>query len=393
VTIAFLVCAAFAAAPAGSPPTAGIPFEITSNKPFVQVTLNGSAPQWFILDTGCAGGSVIAKECADRLGLTHGQDDAQHLGAGQGVAVGISRAGSTLFGLGADTLRAAEPRVFTLAHVSPYEGRRVDGLLGEDFLRRYVVRIDYEKRELRVQDPGNFVPDPKSIVVPITILGGLAVADGSVKLRDGTTIPGHFIIDTGVRTTLILFHPFAVAHGLLDQPGNLLDATVGGGAGGETRGDIGRLAALSLGPSTFDRPHAIYSRDTVGVFASPDLDGIVGGELLRHGVVTFDYPHERILIDPYPNPAAFDYDMSGLFLVAQGDDFARIVAISVTKGTPASEAGMVAGDEIRAIDGIRAPALSLERAREMLRKPGAHRLELTRDGKSVQVTVKARRLV
>ena len=31
-----------------------IPFEISSNKPFVQVSVYGSKPLWFVLDTGCA---------------------------------------------------------------------------------------------------------------------------------------------------------------------------------------------------------------------------------------------------------------------------------------------------------------------------------------------------
>jgi len=33
----------------------------------VRVTINGSAPQTFILDTGSRGSSIIARECADRL--------------------------------------------------------------------------------------------------------------------------------------------------------------------------------------------------------------------------------------------------------------------------------------------------------------------------------------
>jgi hypothetical protein len=50
------------------------PFEIASNKPFVQVAIDGSAPQWFILDTGCSGPSIVAKECADRLKLGRGAE-------------------------------------------------------------------------------------------------------------------------------------------------------------------------------------------------------------------------------------------------------------------------------------------------------------------------------
>lgn len=291
-------------------------------------------------------------------------------------------------------MKAEEIRVFPLAHVSPFEGRRVDGLLGEDFLHQHVVEIDYERSRIRILDPARYTPPAGGISVPITIEGGLAVAAGSITVRGGEPVPCRLVIDTGVRTTVVLYNPFSVAQRLLDVPGNLLGATIGGGAGGETRGDIGRLAALTLGSFTFKQPTAVYSRDTVGVFAGSDQDGIIGGELLRRARVAFDYPHERLILEPYQGSApAFEYDMSGLFLVARGDSFQRVTVLSVTQRTPAAEAGVQAGDEIVSIDGRRSPALTLEQARQMLRTPGKRQVEMERGGQRLQVTLVTRRLV
>jgi hypothetical protein len=270
----------------------------------------------------------------------------------------------------------------------------VDGLLGEDFLRRHVVEIDYAKRTLHVHDPATYAPPAGATVVPIELETGLAVARGTIAPAGRAPIPCRLVIDTGVRTTLIVYHPFAVAHRLLDVPGNLIGATIGGGAGGETRGDVGRLDSLRIGTVAFPQPTAIFSRDTVGVFAEPDPDGIVGGELLRRCRVTFDYPHRRLILEPYPGRAvAFDYDMSGLFLVAEGADFGRIVVQSVTDRTPAAEAGLRKGDEILAIDGRSTPALTLEEARALLRTPAERRLDVMRTGRRMQVRLTTRRLV
>jgi carboxyl-terminal processing protease len=85
--------------------------------------------------------------------------------------------------------------------------------------------------------------------------------------------------------------------------------------------------------------------------------------------------------------------MSGLFLVARGDSFQRVVVLSVTQGTPAADAGLQPGDEIRTLDGRRCPGLSLEEARRLLRMPGARRLEVLRSGRPMLVTLVARRLV
>jgi len=358
------------------------------------VTVNGSAPQWFILDSGCAGGSVIAKECADRLGLPRGDEAKHHLGAGAGVNVGVSSTPDVTLGVAGDTLGAPRLRVFTLAHVAPYEGRRVDGLLGDDFLSRHAVEIDYAHRGLRLLEPDRYTPDPRAVVVPITFDNGLAVASGAITTPDGTTLDCRLVIDTGVRTTVILFHPFVVARRLLESQPTVLTGTIGGGAGGETVGDIGRLAKLRIGGLSFDRPTAIFSRDTVGVFASEDLDGIVGGELLRRSKVTFDYPHQRLVLEPYAErPSEFEYDMSGLFLVARGEGFRELVVQSVAPGTPAAEAGLERGDQIVGIDGRGAAALGLEQVRELLRKPGAYRLDVARAGKRLSAKLVTRRLV
>ena len=371
-----------------------LPFEIASNKPFVQVSINGAPKQWFILDTGCAGTSVIAKEYAERAGL-QGQDETQtHLGAGEGVRVGVATVRDVTLDVGGVAMKSPELRIFSLAHVAPFEGRRVDGLIGQDFLERHVVEIDYQRRRIRILDPARFVPSGGGIAIPITVEGGHPVAEGAITVREGPPIPGRFLIDTGVRATIILFRPFSVAHRLLDAPGNLQRATIGGGAGGETRGDIGRLATLRIGPAEFQDPIAIFSRDTVGVFATGELDGIIGGELLRRSKVTFDYPHSRILLEPYAGSAqAFEYDMSGLFLVAHGGAFQRVVVQSVTHGTPAAKAGLEPGDQIVAIDGRRSPNLTLEDARRILRAPGTRRLEIQRNQRRIQVTLVTRRLV
>ena len=144
----------------------------------------------------------------------------------------------------------------------------------------------------------------------------------------------------------------------------------------ETRGDIGRLAVLRIGPSRFRKPVAIFSRDMVGVFASSDPDGIIGGELLRRSRSPSTIRTSASFSSLTPSPPAFEYDMSGLFLVAEGDAFQHILVRSATQGTPAADAGVRRDDEIVAINGRRPPALTLEEARRILRTPGNCRLDL-----------------
>ena len=361
--IAFVLLAQLSTPP---PPARPFPFEIGSNKPFVTVTVDGSDPQWFILDTGCSETSIIARECADRLNL------------------------DPVLG---ETLSVAVPRVLTLGHVARLEGRRVDGLVCADFLARHVVEIDYAREQITIRDTAGFVPPPGATVVPLSLDTGWPVAEGTITTRGGAPIPCRLIIDTGVRNIVTLFRPFSARHGLYDTPGSLQDAVIGGGVGGVSRGDVVRLDALTLGSLSVSRPVAVFSRDTSGIFVIDDPQGIIGGELLRRHRTTFDYPHGRLILEPYAAPGAFEYDMSGLFLAADAPDFRTIRIMSVHARSPAAEAGLRSDDEIVSIDGRRAPRLTLDDARALLRMPVARRLEIRRDGTLRRAHLKARRLI
>lgn len=367
-------------------------FEITNNKTFVPVKVNGSAPQWFIFDTGNNGGSLIARECADRLQLNRGAEQKVQLGAGSGAPTGVSQLTRPMHleTLG-ETLTVAEPVVFDLQHVSRIEGRRADGLVGADFLSRHVVEIDYAKRTMTVHDPKTYQPPQGGVVLPLMLDLGWPVVEARISPRAGTSIPCRVIVDTGMRGTMTLFRPFSARYGLYDDA-DLRGFVLGSGAGGLTRGDIARVDSISFGSLTFPQPVISFARDTTGIFSIDAVDGIIGGELLQRHRVTFDCPHQRMILEPYPDAAgAFEGDMSGLMLGTDAPEYRTIRVLWVNPGTPAADARLQVGDEIVAIDGRK--TVRLDEARDLFRAPGTRKLEIRREGKAIQVRLETRRLV
>ncbi len=75
--------------PAAERKSTEIPFELSSNKPFVQVRVNDSDPLWFIFDTG-AGGYCITRRRADLMGLQLEGEKQMHTGAGEGALISIA---------------------------------------------------------------------------------------------------------------------------------------------------------------------------------------------------------------------------------------------------------------------------------------------------------------
>jgi hypothetical protein len=263
--------------------------------------------------------------------------------------------------------------------------------VGADFLARHVVEIDYAKGTMRIHDPKTYQPPRGAEVLPLMLDLGWPVVEATVTHGGGRPIPCRVIVDTGMRGTMTLFRPFSERHRLYDAA-RLHDFVIGAGAGGLTRGDIGRVDAITFGSLAFQDPVISYARDSTGIFATDVVDGIIGGELLRRHRVTFDVPHQRMILEPYAAAAGpFEGDMSGLMLATDAPDYKAIRVLWVNPATPAAEAKLQVGDEILSIDGRK--ALRLDEVRDLLRAPGTRRLDIRREGQAMQVRLEARRMV
>ena len=379
---------------AESQPT-GIRFELTSSKPFVPVRVNDSEPLWFILDTGNGGGFCIDRTRAATLGLSLSEEQEAHIGAGEGVTVKTAVTGGLNVRIGHITMADQTATVLPLDHVAACEGRAVDGLIGRSFISRFVVELDYANTTMRLHDPTTFDYTGPGRSLPTKFRGGLLTTAGSITLPGGEPISGTFVIDTGARPALVLNKPFADEHKLLEKLPKALHTTIGGGAGGECRGYVGRLERMQLGPFQINEPVASCAQDRTGVLASPAFSGIVGGPMLRRCRVFFDYQGERMILEPYASkPTPYEYDMSGLFLTAKGPDFTQLTVMSVMEDSPAAEAGVRPGDVILTINGKPASGFTLEQLRTLLRQPGRKlRLELQRGEERLQISLTLRRLV
>jgi carboxyl-terminal processing protease len=90
------------------------------------------------------------------------------------------------------------------------------------------------------------------------------------------------------------------------------------------------------------------------------------------------------------------FDRAGLFLVTSGARGAQHVMVRrVVKGSPAAEAGIVAGDEVTSLDGRDASALRLSAIRSSLKASLTHpvRLGIRRDGASAVRVLQLRDLL
>jgi len=160
-------------------------------------------------------------------------------------------------------------------------------------------------------------------------------------------------------------------------------------------GQVFRVDGLQLGSLNVEKPVARVPLNSRGYFALADVDGNIGGEILRRFRVIFDYTRMRMILEPAANfDDPFDIDMSGLCLTASGPAFRQFKVLQVIESSPASEAKILPGDAIVSIDGRPAREFTLSGIRERLMRPEHPvRLTIQREGRTREVLLKLRRLI
>ena len=341
-----------------SEPARTVPFDLYKNQIFVPMQVNGSRPLWFILDTG-ANTAALDETVVQELGLKpQGGGETQGVGSG-GVQMKFLK--NIKFAL--PDLDFFDDDVITLDYRPnfAFQGRETHGMFSYDFLKRFVVTIDYEKRELTVMEPDAFVQtnlvENGAEVFPLTFQHGLPYVDAEIKVPGNPPQMATFLVDIGSGDTV-------------DWPklglskGKLLETVTGVGLGNnEERGFSGR-GALRLGRFEFKEiPIHCCGGNELG-------NHLIGGELLRRFTVTLDFPHQRMLLLPKSDLSKpFPFDASGLILRQERDSrFFRIK--TVIPGSPGADIGLHPSDLIEQVNGIPAVQWTLEDLENALREPG-----------------------
>jgi hypothetical protein len=365
-----------------------IPFEFEFNEIVLQVRVNDSAPLKFMFDTG-AGISILSARKAAELGLKQ-VDSVDATGVG-GKLKGTLTNGVSLSAPGVKVLNQ---RLALLPLDFPFcEARDIDGIIGYDFIKEFVVEINYDTHTLSLFEPLSYQYTGRGDLLSLTIKGTPRV-HALIALPGKAPIEGLFEIDTGSDGALTINSPFVKRHRLLTALSTQAANRERGLAGESGRIDA-RLGKLQLGRFAIAAPIVGFSTDTKGSMAAEDNDGPIGNEIMQRFKVTIDYSRQRLMLEPNSHLSdPFESDMSGIAFDSEGKDCRVFKVTDVTEKSPAAEAGILTGDEIIAIDGKPANQFTSTQIEKLLiRDGGEPSLTLRREGKSRLVKLKLRRLI
>jgi predicted aspartyl protease len=281
-----------------------VPFEDDYGVATVSVLVNGQGPFSFALDTGSPG-MVVTPDLAAELHLVA---ESSRIEDGSGTGGARSDVQTQLHSVAIGDLVETDLTATELELPRGLEHRSVGlhirGLVGCDFLRKYVTTIDYRHLTLAMAAPSLFVRPRRSVTTKMYMVagGGVPGIRASVDGREGT-----FLVDSADSGWTVIKHAFARTSGLdaIYAKGVTTESEATGGAEPER---TVCLRSLVIGTGLHLRPAPAYiNEEDYGVDLWRNFDGVMGYELLRRARTTLDFGRRVVIFEPTGRIDASDY--------------------------------------------------------------------------------------
>jgi hypothetical protein len=253
----------------------------SGNQIFLIARINGKSEDLrFVFDTG-AGRAVIDRAVATRLGLKP-SEKSSFAGVGTGrTAVDVVK--NVSLQIGSARLDGVDLNIVDDLH----EGEGTAGIIGYALLCSSVVTLDYEAPSITVTEPASFQYHGNGDVLSLSVKGKWPYVRGTLKVPGVDAVTDDFLIDTGSED--------AVNHPIIRQSkGPLRETRTGaGGFGNSLKGVIGPNEWFRIGNMT------IASTTSVCCPGNDDVNRQLGGELLSHFRLIFNYRAKNVVFEKY----------------------------------------------------------------------------------------------
>jgi len=365
-----------------------VSFKLSNNLIVLPIEVNGR-PLNFILDSGVGTTLLFNLYAKDSVMLNNKEKvKLQGLGSEESVEAVLSKGNLFTFG----NIKGFNQSLYLILDdsfdLSSKLGITVHGIIGYEILKDFVVDINYGTKRINFYKPDTYKHKicKKCETFELEFFKLKPYINVGVKLDSASvkTIPVKMLIDSGGSDALWLFEN---SHPDILPPKKYFNDLLGEGLSGAVYGKRSKIEALVIGKFELKNPTVSFP-DSASISYARQFDernGSLGASVLKRFNVTFDYRNKKISLKKgsyFKEP--FNYNMSGIELVYNGkllvkeQNFASIGLAdgngnekntvildynykytfkpsykiqSIQDGSPAYNAGLLAGDIVIKING------------------------------------------
>lgn len=366
------------------------PFELYGDHIFLSLSVDDSRPMEFIFDTG-DGLAVIDTDVAEELQLVpdHSERKTSAQGSISGVLIEHNK-------LEINEVKLEDIELYTtdLNHIERTIGRNIDGIIGYDLLKNYVIQLDYDLMLFKIYAKDTFRYAGQGESFDFQLIHYIPTIEASVTLNNEEQYRELFFVSTGAGTTLDFNTPFANKHEVIVKTGKHYSYPVAGLEDNETMHYEGRVKRFTLGSIHLTELPVGISQAEHGVQHNKKAAGIIGNGLLKRFNVTFDYAKGKIYLDANQrNAEPFKVNASGLNL-QYGKNMEKLLVHRVYAGSPAEAVGIRENAELLEVDGKNISELELPEIRHILEDVNKTvKIKYRQDGAEQQVALELKPLI
>ena len=299
-----------------------IPFDLENDFIVIPVLINSVMPLRFIIDTGAENTVLLDKTVTDILEVSYrrtfqirGADVESELTAYLATGVNMRLADRLL--ARNRSILVLEENYFNFERIT---GTNIHGIIGGDFLMRFVVEFDFRKQIMTLHDPSKFRLRKGFIEAPSVFVRNRPYLNANVGVLQDSTTTRRLLLDTGAGLSLLM-HTFAGGK-RIDLPEQTIPSYIASGLGGTIEGSVGRSKVVRIGDKNLTNVITYFQEvDTVAAGFLNQREGIIGTRILKRFTLVVDYVRREVYLrsDGRRWRQKFIYDRSGMSLLAGGE--------------------------------------------------------------------------
>ncbi len=313
-----------------------MPFKLINNLIVIPIEVNGSKLN-FLLDTGVNNSIMFNLTVEDSLKLKE-TEKIQLRGLGEGGYIDGIKSSKNFFSLG--DIANGNHMVYLIPgkefDLSSKMGITINGIIGGDLFRDFIVDINYSMKRIRFYDPKkySYKDCKKCQSYELHFYRSKPYLYLTVETSATEKIDAKLLIDLGGSDALWLFDKSSKK---IKLPEKYFEDYLGKGLSGNIYGKRSKIDKISLGNYIFTSANVAYpdSSSVDKVYVHKERNGTLGSEILKRFRLVIDYQNKKIV---FKNPSTyfkdpFVYNMSGIELSHNGNMVVPQRKTSLLKGS------------------------------------------------------------
>jgi hypothetical protein len=268
-----------------------IPFILEKdNRIYTYCKVNNSDSLYFLIDTG-ASDMVIRTNRLSKVKMNF-DSELQNMGVTGTNTVKVSTNNIVNWG----NQNIEESSFIAI----PYQNEKWDGVLGLSILKRYVIKIDYDTKQIYLYNKDNYqAPNKKGL--KITYKHNVPFVDVEIETIDNKNRTLSLELDTGSDRIIDISTSYVNSNKLLDVYTTTFATTkVSGSSDGNNNGVIYNVYFPKVEIADYELykiPGGVAQIQN-GIMNMNGVDGMIGNWFLKRFNLTFDFKNNYLYLEP-----------------------------------------------------------------------------------------------